>query len=190
MIFLLRIPIPPFLFILSSQVLQYYIVFSSLKIYILPKYLLFFFFPKVSTYCVCVVCVCVSVVSSVMQLFMSLNINFIIILNNRLVTSTGETGWAEEAGPVWKEHLAPPHRVHGLQEPQNNRCSSSAHLTNGCHVGFLPLLSLFWSPGNSNSSVFGHSLSIGSIISVFCEGLKEQIESRTYFYKNSKLVSV
>ncbi len=40
----------------------------------------------------------------------------------------------------------------------------------------------------SSKSVFGHSLSIGSIIGVFCEGLKEQIESRTYFYKNSKLV--
>ena len=36
--------------------------------------------------------------------------------------------------------------------------------------------------------VFFHHLNIGAIISLFCDGLKEQVESRMYFYKNSKLV--
>ena len=47
-----------------------------------------------------------------------------------------------------------------------------------------------YAPGNSSAALFGHHLSIGSIISLFCDGLKEQIDSRVYFYKNSKLVSI
>lgn len=42
--------------------------------------------------------------------------------------------------------------------------------------------------GHGNDAIFGHHLNIGSLIGLLCEGLEEQIQSRTYFYKNSKLV--
>ena len=42
--------------------------------------------------------------------------------------------------------------------------------------------------GNHGDAIFGHHLNIGSLIGLFCEGLQEQIQSRVYFYKNSKLV--
>ena len=35
-----------------------------------------------------------------------------------------------------------------------------------------------------------HHLNIGSLIGLFCEDLQEQIESRVYFYKSSKLVTM
>lgn len=56
--------------------------------------------------------------------------------------------------------------------------------------GFLPFLSYFCpSTGHSGSAaLFHHNLNIGAIISLFCDGLKEQIESRIYFYRNSRLV--
>lgn len=43
--------------------------------------------------------------------------------------------------------------------------------------------------GSPANTILGHTLSIGSLIGLLCEGLKEQIESRIYFYKNSKLVA-
>ena len=42
--------------------------------------------------------------------------------------------------------------------------------------------------GHGNDALFGHHLNIGSLIGLLCDGLEEQIQSRTYFYKNSKLV--
>lgn len=42
--------------------------------------------------------------------------------------------------------------------------------------------------GHGNDAIFGHHLNIGSLIGLLCDGLEEQIQSRTYFYKNSKLV--
>ena len=44
--------------------------------------------------------------------------------------------------------------------------------------------------GNPNDAIFGHHTTIGSLIGLFCDGLKEQIESRVYFYKSSRLVSL
>ena len=44
-------------------------------------------------------------------------------------------------------------------------------------------------PGSHGDAIFGHHLNIGSLIGLFCEGLQEQIQSRVYFYKNSRLVS-
>lgn len=46
------------------------------------------------------------------------------------------------------------------------------------------------SAGNHGDAIFGHHLNIGSLIGLFCEDLQEQIESRIYFYKNSKLVTM
>lgn len=42
--------------------------------------------------------------------------------------------------------------------------------------------------GHTNNAIFGHHLNIGSLIGLLCDGLEEQIKSRVYFYKNSKLV--
>ena len=44
------------------------------------------------------------------------------------------------------------------------------------------------STGSHGDAIFGHHLSIGSLIGLFCGGLEEQIRSRVYFYKNSRLV--
>ena len=41
---------------------------------------------------------------------------------------------------------------------------------------------------NQRDSVFRHNLSIGMLVGLFCEGLEEQIRTRVYFYKNSRLV--
>lgn len=42
--------------------------------------------------------------------------------------------------------------------------------------------------GHSSDAIFGHHLNIGSLIGLLCDHLEEQIQSRVYFYKNSKLV--
>jgi SpoVK/Ycf46/Vps4 family AAA+-type ATPase len=42
--------------------------------------------------------------------------------------------------------------------------------------------------GRSDSLLY-HKVSIGFLISLFCEGLGEQIKARIYFYRNSRLVS-
>lgn len=44
-------------------------------------------------------------------------------------------------------------------------------------------------PGSQGDTLFGRHLSIGTAIGLFCDTLQEEIHSRTYFYKNSKLVS-
>ena len=41
---------------------------------------------------------------------------------------------------------------------------------------------------NQRDSAFRHNLSIGMLVGLFCEGLEEQIRTRVYFYKNSRLV--
>ena len=41
-----------------------------------------------------------------------------------------------------------------------------------------------------SDAILGRRINIGALIGLFCDGLEEQIHSRVYFYKNSKLVSV
>ena len=43
--------------------------------------------------------------------------------------------------------------------------------------------------GSNGDSLFGRHLTIGAAIGLFCEDLSDEIRSRTYFYKNSKLVT-
>ena len=44
--------------------------------------------------------------------------------------------------------------------------------------------------GSHSSAILDREMNIGALIGLFCEGLEQQIQSRVYFYKNSKLVSV
>eukprot|EP00731_Ephydatia_muelleri_P000672 Em0001g672a len=44
-------------------------------------------------------------------------------------------------------------------------------------------------PGSQGDSLFGRHLTIGTAIGLFCDSLHDEIRSRTFFYKNSKLVS-
>lgn len=44
--------------------------------------------------------------------------------------------------------------------------------------------------GRHSDAILGHRLNVGVLIGLFCDGLEQQIHSRVYFYKNSKLVSV
>ena len=46
------------------------------------------------------------------------------------------------------------------------------------------------STGSHSDAILGHRLNIGALIGLFCDGLEQQIRSRVYFYKNSRLVSV
>eukprot|EP01130_Rhizamoeba_saxonica_P002735 TRINITY_DN1249_c0_g1_i1.p1 TRINITY_DN1249_c0_g1~~TRINITY_DN1249_c0_g1_i1.p1 ORF type:complete len:633 (+),score=125.88 TRINITY_DN1249_c0_g1_i1:1566-3464(+) len=48
----------------------------------------------------------------------------------------------------------------------------------------------FLSTGSSSpDSILGKALDVGTLIGLFCGKLEEQISSRTYFYKNSKLIT-
>lgn len=101
----------------------------------------------------------------------------------RLASSLGDASWVTRPGSVWEECTPHAHWLNGVQKSE--KCRSVVW---NWHAYVHECLSSLHS-GHSSAAVFFHHLSIGAIISLFCDGLKEQIESRVYFYKNSKLVS-